>query len=241
VLVLGIDTTTLVCGVSVADAGVVLGEYSLQVKKTHSERLLPLISSLLCDTGLTPADLSGVAVASGPGSFTGVRIGVATARALGQALGIPLVGISTLEVLAAQVRYFPGLLSPLLDARRGQVYNAVFRAGERPHRLSEDRVVPLAEVLAEFDRSEQVLFLGDGVSVHRDEITGVLGEKACFLPPEGQFNRAATVARLGLAELAAGRGTQYIDLTPRYIRRSEAEIKYMARCREEEGSSGCEY
>jgi tRNA threonylcarbamoyladenosine biosynthesis protein TsaB len=230
VLVLGIDSTTLACGVSVVNTDRVLAEYMLQVKKTHSERLLPLLYSLLRDAALSPSDLGGVAVASGPGSFTGLRIGMATARALGQALDIPLAGVSTLEVLASQVRYFPGFLCPLLDARRCQVYNAVFRPGEKPLRLKPDRVLPLADVLAEFDRKEQVLFLGDGAVVNRETIISAMGESACFLPPEGEFNRAATVARLGLAEFSAGRGKSYLELLPRYIRRSEAEVKFLARC-----------
>ncbi len=240
-MVLGIDTATLACSAAVISEDMVLGEYSLQVKKTHSERLLPLINSLLHDAGLTPKDLTGVAVSSGPGSFTGLRIGVSTARALGQALGIPLAGISTLEALAAQVRHFPGLLCPLLDARRQQVYCAVFRPGEHPLRQKPDRVLPLAEVLAEFDGREKVLFTGDGVAFHREAITAALGDAACFSLPESRYNRAAAVARLGLTELVAGRGKTYLELSPTYIRRSEAEVKYLARCHGEGDFAGCDH
>jgi tRNA threonylcarbamoyladenosine biosynthesis protein TsaB len=217
-----------------------LAEYNLQVKKTHSERLLPLIAEALRDIGLTPGDLGGVAVASGPGSFTGLRIGVVTARALGQALHLPLAGISTLAGLAAQFPYFPGLISPILDARRNQVYNAVFHPGKRPERVTEDRALYLDELLRELAvHGKPVLFAGDGVPVHRDAITAVLGDQACFLPAEAGLNRASTVARLGLDEFAMGYGLSYRELVPQYIRRTEAERNYQARCRE--GGVSVEY
>ncbi len=235
--VLGIDTATLACSAAVVAGGEILAEYTLLVKKTHSERLLPLVAKLLADVGLSVADLDGVAVAAGPGSFTGVRIGVATARALGQALKLPLIGVSTLEALASQAGCFPGLVSPILDARRGQIYNALFQAGKKRERACPDRVLDLGELLEELEqRSEQVLFLGDGVTPHRKAIVAALGERACFPPAEGLFNRAAAVARLGQAELAAGGGVSYIELLPLYIRKSEAEVKYLARCRQEGGA-----
>jgi len=236
--VLGIDTATLACSVAVTESGKVLADYTLLTKKTHSERLLPLVVALLGDIGLTASDLGGVAVAVGPGSFTGIRIGVATARALGQALKLSLVGVSTLEALASQADYFPGLVSPILDARRSQVYNAVFRTGCGRERLCPDRVLNLEVLLSELaQKGERVLFPGDGVPHHRLEILVALGEKACFPPPEGLFNRAAAVARLGQAVLEAGKGVSYPELLPRYIRKAEAEVKYLARCRQEGGTS----
>lgn len=238
-LVLGIDTATLACSVAVTKAAEVLAEYTLLIKKTHSERLLPLVAALLNDIGLTARDLDGVAVAAGPGSFTGIRIGVTTARALGQALNLPLAGVSTLEALASQADHFPGLVSPILDARRGQVYNAVFRSGNGRERLSPDRVLSLDELLDGFVQSgEQVLFPGDGVAQYKPAIVAALGDRACFPPPEGLFNRASAVARLGRTELEAGRGVDYLELLPRYIRKSEAEVKYLARCRQEGGADG---
>ncbi|MBS4032092.1 MAG: tRNA (adenosine(37)-N6)-threonylcarbamoyltransferase complex dimerization subunit type 1 TsaB [Clostridiales bacterium] len=231
--VLGIDTSTLVCSVAVVTPEKMLAEYNLHVKKTHSERLLPLIAEMLRAIGFAPGDLAGVAVAVGPGSFTGLRIGVVTARALGQALHLPLAGISTLAGLAAQFPHFPGLVSPILDARRNQVYNAVFRSGERPERVTADRAISLDELLQELAvHRKPVLFAGDGVPVHRDAITAALGDQACFLPSEAGLNRASTVARLGLDVLVAGHGLSYRELVPQYIRRTEAERKHQARCRE---------
>lgn len=227
--ILGIDTATLVCSVAVVSADKMLAEYTLQVKKTHSERLLPLIAAVLEDTGLTPADLDGVAVAGGPGSFTGLRIGMVTAKALGQALDLPLIAVSTLEALAAQNPHFPGIISPILDARRSQVYNALFRPGTPLTRLTEDRALSLDELLAELSaQSENVLFTGDAVPLYQQTIQEKLGKQACFLPPEGSICRAASVARLGLIALTEGRASSWRELTPQYIRRSEAERKAQA-------------
>lgn len=226
-LVLGIDTATLVCGVALVTPDRLLAEYTLQVKKTHSERLLPLLAAMLRDAGFAPPELDGVAVAVGPGSFTGVRIGTATARALGQALGIPLAGISTLEALAAQASWFNGLVTPILDARRRQVYSAVFRMARGvPVRLCADRALPLLDLLAELaEAKEPVLFTGDAVNVYREAIISVLGGMAFFPTIEAGSNRAAVVARLGLELLSAGQGQCYRELVPAYLRRSEAEEK----------------
>ncbi|MGI6659150.1 MAG: tRNA (adenosine(37)-N6)-threonylcarbamoyltransferase complex dimerization subunit type 1 TsaB [Dethiobacteraceae bacterium] len=225
--IMGIDTATLVCSVAVVSAEKTLAEYTQQVKKTHSERLLPLIDTLLRDIGLQPQDLSGIAVAGGPGSFTGLRIGMVTAKALGQALAIPLCSVSTLAALAAQHPLFPGVICPILDARREQVYNALFAAGTPMTRLTADRALPVAELVAELKKqTKPVLFVGDAVPVYRPLLSEVLAERACFMPPESAICRAASVARLGLAQFRAGEGQSWRDLRPSYIRRSEAEVNY---------------
>ncbi|MBS4007530.1 MAG: tRNA (adenosine(37)-N6)-threonylcarbamoyltransferase complex dimerization subunit type 1 TsaB [Clostridium sp.] len=236
--ILGIDTATLVCSVALVSEKTTLAEYTLQTRKTHSERLLPLIAAMLSDAGLTPDELDGVAVAAGPGSFTGLRIGMVTAKTLGQALNLPVVGISTLEALAAQHPFFPGIICPILDARRGQVYNRLFMPGSRPEPLSAERVLPLSELLAELKaRFEKVLFVGDGVPPYQAELKTQLGERVFLMPPEGSICRAATVARLGLAEFALNHGISWRELMPRYVRRSEAERKAL-NCGEEGGAVG---
>ncbi|HHX73656.1 MAG TPA: tRNA (adenosine(37)-N6)-threonylcarbamoyltransferase complex dimerization subunit type 1 TsaB [Firmicutes bacterium] len=228
-LVLGIDTATLVCSVAVSSEEKVVAEYTLQVKKTHSQRLLPLLAAMLTDCGLEPAALDGIAVAAGPGSFTGVRIGIVTAKALGQALNIPLCGISTLEALAAQHPWFDGLICPILDARRRQVYTSLFRGDDSLQRLVEDKAAALPALLEKVKAyGEKILFVGDAVPVYRQLICGSLGEQACFMPPESAICRAATVARLGLLQLARGEAVSWRELAPRYLRQSEAELKYRA-------------
>lgn len=228
--ILGIDTATLVCSAAVVSEERMLAEYSLQVKKTHSERLLPLLASLLQDAGLQPADLHGIAVATGPGSFTGIRIGMVTAKALSQALSLPLAGVPTLAALAAQHPHFPGIICPILDARRDQVYAALYQAGPHPVCLREERALALGDLLAELStRQGQILFVGDAAPLHQETVRGALGGRACFMPPELSVCRAAAVARLGLKQLTEGRGVDYRSLQPLYVRRSEAEIKYAER------------
>lgn len=235
--ILGIDTATLVCSVALVSEKATLAEYTLQTRKTHSERLLPLIAAMLSHAGLAPNELDGVAVAAGPGSFTGLRIGMVTAKTLGQALNVPVAGISTLEALAAQHPFFPGIICPILDARREQVYNGLFVPGTRPEPLCALRVLPLWELLAELKtRSEKILFIGDGVPPYQAAIKAQLGERVCLMPSEGSICRAAAVARLGLAEFALNHGLSWRELMPHYIRRSEAERK--ALIRGEEGGAG---
>lgn len=126
--ILGIDTATRVCGVALMNDQELIAEYIQNIKKTHSQRLLPLIDSLLRDTGVAKNTIEAVAVAAGPGSFTGLRIGVSTARALAQGLNIPAIGVSTLESLAQNlVTGENELICPILDARRDQVYTAIYR------------------------------------------------------------------------------------------------------------------
>lgn len=236
-IVLGIDTATLVCSVAVVTAERTLAEYTQQAQKTHSERLLPLIDTVLQDTGLTVSDLSGIAVVKGPGSFTGLRIGMVTAKSLAQALELPLYGVPTLEALAAQHPLFPGIVCPILDARRGQVYNAIFLPAEEPQRLVAERALALDDLLQDLEQQQEaVLFVGDAVPMHRQAISEKLGAKACFLPQELSICRAATVARLGLKQLAAGHTNSWRDLAPLYVRRSEAERKYL-RSQEKGGAS----
>lgn len=165
--VLAIDTSNLVLGVAVADENRLLGEVITNQKKNHSVRLMPTIQSLLDDLDLSPRELDGIAVAKGPGSYTGVRIGVATAKSLSWSLQRPLVGISSLEVLAAHFRYENRLISPLFDARRGQVFTGLYRGSEngRLQRVEEDRIILLDDWLQSLsDRGGAVVFLGDDVS-----------------------------------------------------------------------------
>jgi tRNA threonylcarbamoyladenosine biosynthesis protein TsaB len=229
-LVLGINTATLACSVALATPRQLLVEHTQQIKKTHSEKLLPMVAAALHDTGLSAKELDGVAVAAGPGSFTGVRIGVTTARALGQALNVQLAAVSTLDALCWQVPWFTGLVSPILDARRQQVYNAVFRkADPETEKLAEERAVSLADLLAEMKLySDPVLFLGDAVQIHQEAIVKELGTRASFLPPTANYSGAASVAYLGLATLAAGRGVSYHELLPLYVRGSSAPTGYRA-------------
>lgn len=176
-------------------------------------------------------DVDCFAAAVGPGSFTGVRIGVATAKALAQAANKPCVAVSTLHALAFNNMTFSGVVCPILDARRGQVYNALFQGGKTLTRLCDDRAIAMEELLAELKENESdILFCGDGTFAFREMIEEILGDRAVFAPRMQNLNLAAAVAELAL--LGEGTTVAYGDLVPQYLRLSQAERERL----EKEGS-----
>lgn len=229
-LILGLDTATQVCSAALVCKEQLIGEYTLNIRKTHSQRLMPLLDALLTDCGAAREEISGIAVAAGPGSFTGLRIGVSTARALAQGLGVPAAGVSTLEAIAEQYP-LPGLVvCPLLDARRGQVYAALYRRSPVPPYLpaeiippSASGLPPLLERLASLE--EPVLFLGEGAAIHAESITAALESRAVIPPAPAGLNRASLVALCGARRLAASPPAShtYHHLRPVYLRQPEAE------------------
>lgn len=231
--VLGIDTSNLVMSVAVMDNDRLLGEYTTNLKKNHSVRLMPAISLLLDELELEPANLDGIAVAQGPGSYTGTRIGAATAKAMAWSLDIPLVGVSSLEALAAAGAEFEGYVCPLFDARRGQAYTALFERGERKEEDQLLLVETWARRLAEL--ATPILFLGDDAALHRTTIVDGLGDLARFAPPEWNVPRASYIARKGIEKIERGETTDADQFIPQYLRLAEAEAKWLAaRQREEE-------
>ena len=229
-LVLGLDTSAKTCSVALLNGKEVTAEYTQNLPRTHSEKLMPLVDSIFKDTGRSPGELDAVAVSCGPGSFTGLRIGVATARAMAQGLQIPAMGICTLEVMARGVYSYGSLICPVMDARRSQVYTALYsfkeKSGElqelhEPAALSLDY---LKDVLQDY--REPVIFLGDGLLSYGQELKEALGER--FLEPASPlvYPRASLVAWGARERLLYGRGiTSYLELKPLYLRASEAERK----------------
>lgn len=230
--ILAIDTSTFSLSVAVSTEQKVLGEFATNLKKNHSIRLMPLISDLLAEVELAPTDLSAIVVAQGPGSYTGVRIGVATAKSMAWSLGIPLIGISSLEVIAWNGMHFPGLIVPLFDARRGQVYTAVYRSGEDGIEVvEEERIVLLENALQawrELPGEPPMLFLGDDVALHRERIVEQLGSRAIFAPVSYSLPRAAHLVEAGRRAWAAGRTEDVAAFTPVYLQLAEAEAKWLA-------------
>lgn len=224
--VLAIDTSNYTLGIAVINEEKVVGEYITNVKKNHSVRVMPAIERLLQDCELLPQDIGKIVVAKGPGSYTGVRIGVTIAKTLAWTLRVPLVGISSLEVLAAGVgRYFPGAVSPLFDARRGQIYTGLyqyeqgqFRTVEKDQILqSKDWAMQLAEC------SQSILFLGNDLPLHRANLEEALGERAIFAEITEHNPRPSELALLGLHR----DGQDVHTFVPNYIRLAEAESKWL--------------
>lgn len=231
--ILAIDTSNFSLSIAVCTEDKVLGECVTNLKKNHSVRLMPMVSQLLDEVEVEPSGLKAVVVARGPGSYTGVRIGVATAKSIAWSLNIPLIGISSLEVLAWNGAYFPGRIIPFFDARRGQVYTGVYHyAPEGGVRLAEaERIVLLEQALEEWkaaDAQESILFLGDDIAIHKDTIQNILGEQAVFAPASYRVPRAAHLAAAGWKALQEGRVEDTQTFTPVYLQLAEAEAKWLA-------------
>ena len=219
---LAIDTSGPVCGVSVLTEQGVRYECAVLNKLTHSVNLLPMIDAAFEATGLTIADMDCLAVTVGPGSFTGVRIGVSTVKGLAHGAGKPCVAVDALEAMAAGVGAFDGVVCPMQDARAGQVYGAAFRCdGGSPVRLMDDTPLRLEEFLtAVAAHGERFLFLGDGMPVHREKIASLLGDRAVFAQPQQAYLRPSAVA--WLASLTE-ETVDYRELMPLYLRAPSAE------------------
>ena len=216
--ILVIDTSGPVCGAAVMDGEKVYSEFTAQNKNTHSASLMPMIEAVLGAAGTGIKDLDAVAAVTGPGSFTGVRIGVATAKGLAHGAGLPCIPVDALEALSASAGAFDGIVCPIQNARAGQVYGAAFRNGER---LSGDAPMKLEEYLDAIELlGDRFLFIGDGVPVHRDAISSRLGDRAAFAPAYRCFLRPSAA---GWIALEKGEQTDYLGLQATYLRPPNAQ------------------
>ena len=233
-LILALDTATLVSGVAVANEERLLAELTTETRLTHSETLMPHIDEVLALAGVTKGELEAVAVSIGPGSFTGLRIGLATAKALAYALKLPLVPVPTLEAMAARFPV-PGVkVCALMDAQKGNVYRAVYEwCDGGPKELKPLTVMPLSEAVAACAaEGAPVVLTGD--IVHKRAAKLILPEGVYAAPPAMVMPRAAETAFLGLKRLARGETGNVMNLEPLYVRRSEAEELWEARQRQVE-------
>ena len=224
-LVFGIDTCCMAATAALMNTDVMLAQTVISHKKTHSQMMMPQIESMFALSGISPSDVDAFAAAVGPGSFTGVRIGVATAKAMAQASNKPCIAVSTLEALAHASTCFNGIISPILDARRNQVYNALFESdGTKLFRKCDDRALALSELIDELSAlGRDVLFMGDGVLVYREEIAEKLGSRAHFAAKVNNLNLGGSVAEIGIEKLKRGEVLSYNALVPQYVRLSQAE------------------
>jgi len=223
-LVFGIDTCCMAATAALVDERIMVAQTVINQNKTHSQIMMPQIENMFKAAEVDPRAVDAFAAAVGPGSFTGVRIGVATAKALAQAAGKPCVAVSTLEALAFGSKFFDGIISPVLDARRDQVYNALFLGGAALERLCDDRALALEELLEELkETGKKVLFMGDATLVFEEKIREALGDNAYFAPKVTNLNLAGSVAEIGLERLMTGDVVPYGKLVPQYVRLSQAE------------------
>ncbi len=221
--ILAIESSALTASVAVCEDERPIAEMTLQTGNTHSDTLLPMVEQLLAHAGLSVQDVDLFAVPVGPGSFTGIRIGVSLIKGLAFDSGKPCVGTSSLEGMAYNLMGFPGILCPVMDARRNQLYNALFRfEGDRLVRLTEDRLIPAADLAAELTAcKEPVILTGEGSPILRkaspDSITYIIPS------PLMATQNAVGVAQLALKMHQSGRSVSDGELLPVYLRPSQAE------------------
>lgn len=224
--ILAIDTSNYPLGVALIEDNQVLGEYITNLKKNHSVRIMPAIQTLMKDCERVPAQLTKIVAAKGPGSYTGVRIGVTIAKTMAWSLKIPLVGVSSLEIIAAGAgRYFDGYISPLFDARRGQIYTGLYEyQSGKLTAVKDDRLVLSADWAESLKGLKKpILFVGNDIPLHQTVINDTLGSQAVFAAITEHNPRPAELALLGKDK----QGEDIHSFVPNYIRLAEAEAKWL--------------
>jgi len=236
--ILGLDTSLSVASVAISEDGRVAAEdvYPRHrtaggsgAKSNHAEIILPLIDSVLQRAGIGLSDVAGIAVSIGPGSFTGVRIGLSTVKGLAYGTHIPAIGISTLQAIAARVADFEGMVCPVLDARKGEVYGAIFRKhGNQLERLTEDSLMTIANFLEELrglGKPAPCLLIGDGVTACRPLVQQAPGLQIHIADEDAMPSVAAAIALLSERQFTDHRALRLNDLAPVYLRRPECESR----------------
>lgn len=228
--ILALESSAVAASAALCEDEMLLGQTYLHTGLTHSQTLLPMAADLLEQCGLKPQDLDLIAVAAGPGSFTGLRIGVAAAKGLAWAAELPCAGCSTLEAMAWSLAGFQGEVCAAMDARRHQVYNARFQVnGTAPHRLTPDRAIALADLVKELEgTSVPQIIVGDGAQLCCDALTAA-GIPAVLAPPNLRMQSAWGVARMGLELARTGQTVSPGELVPIYHRLSQAERERLER------------
>ena len=223
--VLGIDTSSLATSVAVIEDNKLICEYTINTKKTHSQKLMPMIENMLNISDLNINDIDLIAVCEGPGSFTGLRIGSATAKGLGLALNKPLIHIPTLDGLAYNLYGNTGLVCPIMDARRNQVYTGIYRFEDGEFQVVEEQMaISVQELIEKLNQyGEQVTFLGDGVPVYKASLVEGIKQACHFAPAHMNRQRAASVATLALKYYEEGKTETAEAHRPDYLRLSQAE------------------
>lgn len=223
--VLGLDSSGLVASVALVEDDNLLAEYTVNYKKTHSQTLLPMLDEIGKMIQLDLETIDAIAVAAGPGSFTGLRIGSATAKGLGLALKKPMIPVSTLDALAYNIYDTDAWICPIMDARRSQVYTGIYtcRRGNLENQM-EACAIGIDELVEKLNRmGGPVIFLGDGVAVYSDRIRERASVEVTFAPAHVNKQRASAVASLGISYWKEGRQVTAADFRPDYLRKSQAE------------------
>lgn len=226
-MLLAIETSSLVLSCALSDEDRLIAEWTVQRKLTHSEQLIPHMDAMLSDAGISKEDITAVASAVGPGSFTGLRIGLATAKTIARIWNVPLIGVDTTEALAWNMAGSQAYILPLLDAQRGNVYAALYRAFDTVEETVPIHVAPIDTVIAAASAHEgPVIALGESADVYKEKLQAA---GISIAPAHNRICRAGSVAMAAAAKLLRGEIADPMTVVPNYIRRSEAEVLWEQR------------
>ena len=231
--ILALDSSALVATIAVIEEDIMVAEYTTCHKKTHSQTLIPMLDEIKRMIDLDLKTIDAIAVTKGPGSFTGLRIGCATAKGLGLALDCPLVAIPTVDALAYNMYGSSALICPLMDARRDQVYTGLYRFEKKGGNYEmvcelNQCAISIEEIIQIVNsREQEVIFLGDGVPVYKDKIETMCRVDYSFAPAGLNRQRAASVGLLGAIAYKKGETVSADDMEPDYLRLSQAERERM--------------
>ncbi|RBP44120.1 tRNA (adenosine(37)-N6)-threonylcarbamoyltransferase complex dimerization subunit type 1 TsaB [Garciella nitratireducens] len=222
---LALDSSSIVATVALMEEDKLIGEIILNHRKNHSEKLVPIIHRLLEEVEMDIQEIDAFGVCIGPGSFTGIRIGVSTAKALAQVGNKPLIGISTLEGLAFNLPYCKGIICPILDAQRNQIYTGLYKwEGNQMYSIEKEQAIGVEEWIEKIqDRNEHIHFVGDGVEKFISFFQERLKDRVSVTPSTVKMPRASSIGALAMDKIQRGKITEYKEIVPNYIRKSQAE------------------
>lgn len=232
--ILAIDSSSMVATVAITTDGILNAEYTINHKKTHSQTLLPMIAEIVKMIEIDMDSIDAVAITGGPGSYTGLRIGSATAKGIGLALNKPIINVPTMDALAYNLYSSQYVICPIMDARRGQVYTGIYEFEETEMKTIKPQcIMMIDELIKELDTiKESVMFLGDGVDVHKQLIDDIMDTKHYYAPASMNRHKASTLGTIAEIYYKNGKTETAKEHKPEYLRLSQAERELKAKMKE---------
>ena len=232
--ILAIDSSSMVATVAITTDGILNAEYTINHKKTHSQTLLPMIAEIVKMIEIDMDSIDAVAITGGPGSYTGLRIGSATAKGIGLALNKPIINVPTMDALAYNLYSSQYVICPIMDARRGQVYTGIYKFDETEMKTIKPQcIMMIDELIKELDTiKESVMFLGDGVDVHKQLIDDIMDTKHYYAPASMNRHKASTLGTIAEIYYKNGKTETAKEHKPEYLRLSQAERELKAKMKE---------